>query len=127
MAFNNGNYFTMIFGFSGVPTTTHFATPGIGATNAAARSLIAPVACRLAGIELLADTAPGGIVIDTYTVYDDGVSTGAAATMTGAAFDGEWAGAVDVAALSLISVYFTTDGATAAREIGITLTFLIYE
>jgi len=127
MAYNNSNYFNMIFGFSGVPTTTHFASPGIGATNAAARALIAPVACQLVSIELLADTAPGGIVIDTYTVYDDGVTTGAAATMTGAAFDGNWAGNVNIAALSLISVYFTTDGATAAQEIGISLAFLINE
>lgn len=128
MGYNASNIFMLNFGVNGTPTTTRFIMPGFAADQANEVRLTLPCACQLSEMRAYCNVAaPGGIVVDTYTAYLNGVATAAAVTVTGAAVTGTWSGNVAFAAGSEVSLYFTTDGATAADDVTITLLFQILE
>jgi len=121
------NYFELQFGVDGVPTTTHYLTPGKNASQVAAMLVPLPRACQLNNIDVIARVAPGAGVTDTFTVYKNGVATTAIANVVTTALTGSWSGTpVTFAADDTVSLYFTSaGGATAIDDVGITLRFLI--
>ena len=82
MAYDQSKHFLLQFGITGVPTPTHYATPGMGPTVATPISVTVPFNCLLTQMRVEQRVAPGGIVIDTYTVNDDAVATAAVATVS---------------------------------------------
>lgn len=126
MAYSNTKLFDLIFGVDGVPADTQYVVPGYAATQVTPISETVPYTCRLVEARVRCRLAPGGIVVDTYTVGINGAGSACAPTVTGAAVDGTWSGDIAVAADSEIEIVFTTSGATAADDIQIRLEFRIF-
>jgi len=124
MAYDQAKYYVLTFGVAGAPVNNQYVLPGFTAISATEARLTIPLACRLSDISVFCRVAPGGAIVDTFTVLVNGVASVAAATVTGAAVDGTWTGAVAIAADDDVSILFTTDGATAAQDPVVTLRFL---
>lgn len=127
--YSRSHYFTMQFGADATPTDTQFLLPGFGADVADEPFVAIPIACALAEIQVYCVTAPGGVVVDTYTVRKNGASlSGAAATVTGAVQTGSTSltpSSYTFADGDTVGILFGTSGATAADDVSVTLLFLI--
>lgn len=122
--YNDSNIFILNFGvYGGPPVNARYVVCGSGATQAAAILWPVPVSALLSSMAIRMRAAPGGVVVDTYTIYRAGAATTGIATVTGAAVTAAWSGALEFVANESVGVYFTTSGATAAADVQITLVF----
>jgi len=125
MAYNDSRIFAFEFGCDAVPVDTEFIWPGFapGGSDALEVRLVAAGPCRLVNAYYTALIVPGGIVVDTYTFYIDGVTSGESFDVGPAAANATYTGALDIAAGEGLSIYFSTTGATAADDITINCVF----
>jgi len=108
--------FTTVFGSSNYSNNL-YQPVGYGLISANAYKVLAPKSRNLTQVTVRARVAPGGVVVDTYTVYKNGVATAAAATITGPAVSGSWSGSVPFVGLTDdYSVRFTTSGISATAD-----------
>lgn len=122
MAYKSTLFFPLLYGCTGTPVTARYLCPGGGnATNANTMRVPILFACDLVEARVRCRVAPGGAVVDTYTVENAGVATACAPTVTGAAVDGTWSGHVTIAAGSSLSVLCTIGGGSAADDVQVTL------
>ena len=125
MAYDASKVFMLDFGCDAVPVDTEFVWPGFpaGGTDALEVRIVLPDPCVLAEAYYTATIVPGGAVVDTYTFYRDGVTTGESFDVGAAVAAATYAGAIAFAAGEAISINFTTTGATTADDIVISLVF----
>ena len=120
MAYDDGNFFTISFGVDGAPTDTQFLAPGgTAATSANESDVLVFVACAVRRIDVIQVVAPGGVVVSSYTLRDDGADTLAVATVTGVATTGNWTGHIAIAAGSLLSMRYDESAGSTTDEVGV--------
>ena len=124
MAWNLANWYFIYFGCTGAPTANHFPIPSAGPTSANEIAIAVPAVVAITEMRVICTTAPGGVIVDTFTVRLGGVGSAAVATVTAAAVTGTWSGNVAVAADDIISVQYTQSAASAIQNVMIALTIL---
>ena len=121
MAWNQSNWFMLVFGVTGAPTANHFPIPGAGPSTANELAQAPLEAVQLIEARVKCGTAPGGVVVDTFTVRVSGVGSACAPTVTGTATTGTWTGAIAVAADDTLSIQYTQSAPSAISDVMITL------
>ena len=109
------------FGISGNPTDNNFVIPGFGPDNGNEIKITLATAKIISQIRIHSRVAPGAGITDTYIIRKNGIATAATPTIVGTATTGTWSGFVSFVAGDEISIQYTTDGASVAADIIISI------